>query len=309
MEQVKLWKEVRNWMYRNARPLEIARWRYHFEQGSVDEVLEAIAVYQNEDGGFGHALEADAWNPNSSPIQTFHAIEMLKEINFTDEKHPVIQGILSYLDSGSDFNGMVWNNVIATNNSYPHAPWWHSDSESTCHRDYNPTAGLVGFALCYSDKNSRLYQLCSRIAKEAVNALYLNKETNMHTLTCYLVLYEYCEQAQITDLFSLSDLKQELVKRVKETISTDTDNWATGYVCKPSQFIKSPESLFYPENRDIAEQECDFIINTRNKDGIWDITWGWAAYPDEWAISKNWWKGSIVINNVLYLKKFHRLFN
>ena len=62
------YEKARAFVYRNARPLDIARWQYHFESGSSDAVLKALATYQNADGGFGHALEPDAWNPNSSPI-------------------------------------------------------------------------------------------------------------------------------------------------------------------------------------------------------------------------------------------------
>ena len=48
------------WIYRNARPIDLARWKYHFENGSKANVLQSLSAYQNEDGGFGHALEADA---------------------------------------------------------------------------------------------------------------------------------------------------------------------------------------------------------------------------------------------------------
>ena len=68
-----VFKKARTFVYRNARPLDIARWQYHFENGSKGAVLTALAVYQNEDGGFGHALEPDSWNPNSAPIQTWAA--------------------------------------------------------------------------------------------------------------------------------------------------------------------------------------------------------------------------------------------
>ena len=75
---------ARTFIYRNARPLDIARWQYHFDGGSKEAVLTALAAYQNEDGGFGHALEPDCWNPNSAPIQTWTATEVLREIDFTD---------------------------------------------------------------------------------------------------------------------------------------------------------------------------------------------------------------------------------
>jgi hypothetical protein len=62
--------KIKNWIYRNGRPIDLARWQYHFENVTKDNVITALAAYQNPDGGFGHGLEADSWNPNSSPIQT-----------------------------------------------------------------------------------------------------------------------------------------------------------------------------------------------------------------------------------------------
>ena len=73
-----------------------------FENGSKEEVLKALSVYQNEDGGFGSALEPDCWNPNSAPVQTWVATEIIREIELDDQEdqeHPVIQGILKYLSS------------------------------------------------------------------------------------------------------------------------------------------------------------------------------------------------------------------
>lgn len=101
----KVFQKAKEFIYRNARPLDLARFRYHFENGSTEDVLNALAFYQNEDGGFGHALEPDSWNPNSSPIQTWYATEILREIGFTDSSHPITAGILKYLESGRDFDG------------------------------------------------------------------------------------------------------------------------------------------------------------------------------------------------------------
>ena len=50
------WRRIRRWMYRNARPLDLARWRYHFENGGVSDVLQALSAYQNDDGGFMYRL-------------------------------------------------------------------------------------------------------------------------------------------------------------------------------------------------------------------------------------------------------------
>lgn len=149
-------QRIQGWFYRNARPLDLARWQFHFENGGQAAVLTALAAYQNEDGGFGHALEADCWNPNSSPLTTATAAERLLEIGFENSGHPVIQRMLMYLDSGAEMDGNTWRNVIVSNNDYPHAPWWHTDSDSTSRSIFNPTAILAGFILQHADRESRL---------------------------------------------------------------------------------------------------------------------------------------------------------
>jgi len=302
-----VFERAREFIYRNARPLDLARWKYHFENGSKEAVLNALSYYQNEDGGFGHALEPDAWNPNSSPIHTWSATEILREIDFTDNSHPIIKGILNYLESGKDFNGKYWHNIIKSNDDYPHAPWWNTKSVDQ-HDDYNPTACLAGFIIKYADKNSNIYSLGCRLAKEAVNT-YMSQGflSNMATVSCYIRLMQYVEEAGIIDIFDVNALKAKLIKQVENCIERNTDKWETSYVCKPSQFINSKESIFYLSNKEISDFGCDFIIKTQHDDGSWNITWSWDNYPQEWAISKNWWKSNIIITNLLYLKGFNKI--
>ena len=303
-----LYQNAKAFIYRNARPLDIARWQYHFENGSKNAVLNALSYYQNADGGFGHALEPDAWNPNSSPIQTWAATEILREINYTDNTHPMIKGILHYLESSEDFNGQFWYNSIRSNNDYPHAPWWHTDSDSTCHNNYNPTACLAGFIIRFADKNSDLYKLGCRIAKEAFEQFIITeKQNDMHTIACYIRLMEYIEEAGDTDIIDLLALKAKLLAHVKGCITQDTAAWETSYICKPSQFFKDKDSIFYAENKDIAEYECEYIVISQLEDGSWNIPWSWSDYAQEWPISKNWWKSNVIILNLLYLKAFDKL--
>jgi len=86
----KTFEEIRAWIYRNARPIDLAEWQYEFESGSKDAVVSALLCYQNEDGGFGNALEPDNWNPNSTPIATGYAISKLNTVNFTDLTNTII---------------------------------------------------------------------------------------------------------------------------------------------------------------------------------------------------------------------------
>lgn len=294
-------KQARKYIYRNARVLDGARWKYLFEDGSQEDVLQALLEYQNKDGGFGHALEPDCWNPNSAPIQTWVATEIIKEVNLEDKNHPIIKGILSYLSSGADFDGHTWFNTISTNNDYPHAPWW--DYQPVQSLPYNPTASLIGFILKFADNDSDIYLLAWQLAKEAYQYFKQNcPSDSMSTATCFVSLYEYLKEASIDDLIDMEEFKSLLHQQIKYMIMDDTKKWATEYVCKPSQFIQSKTSDFYLANKELCDFECEFISNTQEKDGTWAITWSWQNYPEQWYISKNWWKSDWIIKNIKYYK-------
>lgn len=301
-----VYTKARRYLYRNARPLDMARFQYHFEQGSRDAVLDVLACYQNADGGLGHAVEADCWNPNSTPLHISTACTIIREIDCPNASHPVIQGILRYLAGGEHFNGRSWNLVVKSNNDYPHAPWWHTESDSACHTDYNGTAEIAGFLVRYADRDSDLFRLGIRIAREAVEALSKAELLDMHTCGCYIHMADWIEKANVTGYLDHRRLKEKLHEAVHRLIESDVEKWGN-YVCKPSDFINTAESEFYAVHKEVAEYECEYIINTQLEDGSWKITWSWADFPSEWAVSKNWWKGDIIIKNLLYLKGFRRL--
>jgi hypothetical protein len=123
---VKALDNARSFIYQNARPLDMARWNCLFENGERTEVIKCLSSYQNKDGGFGNALEPDCWNEKSTPLQTWVATNIIKEIGLKDKTHPLISGILGYLSSGNEFDGHRWHGLhtVQSNNDYPHAPWW-----------------------------------------------------------------------------------------------------------------------------------------------------------------------------------------
>ncbi|CDM67494.1 hypothetical protein CM240_0327 [Clostridium bornimense] len=296
---------AKKFILKNSRPLDMARWNYLFENGSREEVISALKTYQNIDGGFANALEPDCWNVNSTPMQTWVATQIIKEINLDDKTHPIIKGILDYLSSNDEFDGHRWNglNTVVTNDNYPHAPWWSYSQKQEL--TYNPTASLIGFILKYAEKDTVIYKLACELSKEAYN--YFKKSfplESMHESACFVELYEYMKECSICNLLDMEEFKKLLQKQIKQVITYDTKTWNTDYVCKPSLFINSKSSDFYLENKDICDFECQFILNTQNNDGSWNVTWDWNNYLEEWAISKNWWKSDIIIKNIKYIKEF-----
>jgi len=301
-----VFQKARTFMYRNARPLDLARFQYHFENGSREAVLNALACYQNADGGFGHAIEADCWNPNSTPLHSAGAGIIINEIGLEDGGHPMIKALLDWYVSGEHFNGKSWNITVESNNDYPSAPWWKTGSVSTCHTDYNGTAQIAGFMVRYAAHESEAFRLGARVCREAIAALDPDTLMDKHTCACYLRMADFIEKAGVQQQFAFDELKEKLHRSIHHLIETDVSKWG-GYICRPSEFMRSRESEYYAENSQIAEFECDYIFRSQLPDGSWPIPWSWEAYPEEWAISKNWWRGEVILQNLLYLQGFERL--
>lgn len=305
------YSSIQRWIYRNARPLDLARWQYHFENGSREAVLAALAAYQNADGGFGNALEPDQWNPNSSPYVTGVAVNLLEEIEFRDHDHALVRGILRYLESTPDFDGNLWASIVDTNNDYPHAPWWADRSYDW---GYTPTALLAGFILFYASPNAPIYQKAEKIAGAAIETYLHGKMANGEAynrvrreaeIACLHKMLTFLEGSPAGRKYDIAEIENFLGGQAQLFIEKDASRWNT-YCWKPSVFVRSPDSIYYPGNEAAIAIELDYILNKRNPAGIWDITWEWGAYEKEFAVAENWWKANIIIENLRLLKSFGR---
>lgn len=309
IRETKEFKAAEGFILRNARPLDMAMWNYLFYGGSREDFLAALAAYQNPDGGFGWGLECDSLNPNSAPIQTLTACGALNEIGFDESDHPIIQGILRYLDSGADFDAQSgqWLTSVPTNNDYPHAIWWSFNPDSKPEENplpYNPTAGLAGFALRFADKDSSLYRKAEQIARSAIDFITSGKfPPETHVTGSFAMLYEYLSAANAKQ-FDLDKLKETLISRADAEICGDSSRWATEYVPKPSNYIQSRDSLFYPGREALCAEECELIRRSQQPDGSFPVTWQWCTDYQEFALAANWWRARFNIVNMRFLAAF-----
>lgn len=58
-------EKAAEFIWRNARLLERRIFEYTFQGGESHQVIHALKAYQNDDGGFGHAMEPDLRTPDS----------------------------------------------------------------------------------------------------------------------------------------------------------------------------------------------------------------------------------------------------
>ena len=141
-------QKAKDFIRQNARAVELAEFRCHLENGPAQALAEALKPYQNPDGGFGHALEPDNWNPHSSPISTNDAIGRLFAAGALDKAGDMCQAMVRYLTSGQGFDTekQRWLFAIDTNKDAPHAVWWEKQGDGIS--GWNPTVSLAAFLVC-----------------------------------------------------------------------------------------------------------------------------------------------------------------
>ncbi len=299
-------EEIRRWIYKNARPLDLALWQYHFENGSKEAVLAILPCYQNSDGGFGGAIEPDNWNPASTPYNAQFVIRILRQIDFYDTAHPIYQGLFRYLENTEYKADYGWFFIIPSNDNYPHARWWDYNQQDNVFQSIGITAILSGFILRYGEKQSNLYQMAKEYAKLLVCKLPTTKNFGDMGIGGYCRLLDDLESAGLTKEFNHPDFSEQIFSLVRNKIQNETGN----FMANPLEFVLSPNSRFYDENKPEVENALDQIILNRPASGVWDIPWEWYngnKYPKAFAISENWWKSFEAIEKLLQLKRFGRL--
>ncbi len=295
--------QTRAWLHRNAREIDLALFTRLFEHGDARAVADALRAYQNADGGFGWALEADSWNPASTPITTAHAYKLLRLAGLDAPDEPLIRDIVRYFEQSAPFLGYGWPFCVPGNDEYPHAPWWTYAEKQNESEYVGVTADAVEIALRFASKDSELYARAKSLAPKLLDALTTDAafgDMGLESMATLITLPD-------------SGADERHARRLRELVNAhmerDPAKW-TQYSPVPSNYIHSPDSPYYPGNEEIIAYELDRMIDALPENDVWPITWTWfdlgERYAKEFAVSETWWKAFKAIEKLLVLRAFDR---
>ena len=289
---------IKTYLNTDARPLEKALYAYHFDDEDVSVVINELFKYQNLDGGFGHGLEPDFLLPKSSPIASWTAANIIRDLSITN--HLMIDQLLFYLENCPHQTDGLFHTQLEEMNDHPHAPWWHFDASKVA-LNYNPTASLLGFMYRYmTSENPTKRHVLKRIHK-AIKYFLENDVTEMHELRCFVELYH--------DLLPLMDVEafgKKLEKMITTVIEKDHLLWFSTYCVKPSHLIISKETPGYMNHKSLIDLEHELLLKNRNASGIWSVTWDWSANdPKAFEYAKRAWQGIIAVSYLSRFKQFN----
>lgn len=296
------WNAARNFLLNQARPLEAARFRFHFEHGTAEAVLAALTAFQNSDGGFGHALEPDLRTPASSALATSVALQILAEVH-APAAHPLVQGAIAYLLASYDAMTQRWCMIPPEAESAPRAFWWPAEGleERFNHFWLNPRAELVGALWRFADP-VRIPWLESVTADVIDKFETSNAPLGDNELLCLLRLVEAPPPE-----FLRARLNERLHSAVMETVCTAPERWHE-YVLRPLSVAPSPDSPHAALLADSIQANLDFLLDTQGDDGAWAPTWSWVALDEAaWSKAEQEWKGILTLEALRNLGGWGRL--
>ncbi|TVX89620.1 prenyltransferase/squalene oxidase repeat-containing protein [Paenibacillus agilis] len=286
--------QAKQFMYRQARLLDRRRYEFHFEQGSPEQVIAALRAYQNEDGGFGQALEPDIRCPHSQPVPVEMALRLMDEVSYVDST--IMEGIGRYLRGITRPAGGFPLATLAVND-YPHAPWWYREEDQL--PSLNPTGNIIGLlyklSAQHSFKEEEWFQSSVEYMWRQLDEL---NPYDYHDIVQAATFLEHAPDSE-----RVQEYRVWLDELIKRPGIIELDPQAEGYVHKVLDWAPAPDhSVAKLVTAEDISRHLDHLLTEQQADGGWPIRWEAVSPACELE-----WRGSITIDRLLTLRAYGRL--
>lgn len=275
-----------------ARLLEQRLFATAFLGESGAHVADALRGYQNDDGGFGHALEPDKRCPASLPIDIEAAFQAMAAAGAVDEI--MITRACDFLEATAaraDAGGAV-PPAFDVIEQFPRAAHW---AEWTYIPALNPTAGLAGL----------LYQLGVDHPWRAEATAYSWRQLeadawprDAHTLSEVMIFL-----ANVPDRDRADQQAREIAGHFADVDMFHLDPDAQGYGLTPLHLAPesgSPWRRLFTEAQ--IDGHLDRLLKSQQDDGGWPISW---EPPSQAATLE--WRGIVTLQALRTLSSYGRI--
>jgi len=253
-------EKAANFIWENGRLLERRLFEYFFQGGSKHSVLNAIKAYQNEDGGFGHALEPDLRTPESQPLFIEFGLRTLYEAKIQDPE--LAYKVCDYVSRVADLNEGIAT-ITASSSNYPRAKHWNNPTSEQA--SFDRLTSLVGLLNWQGIKHPWL----DKAIEVCLNHIRTTRYDDSHTIMNAFCLLESLPQTdEIETLFS--KLKNELYQAKFFCLEAPPQ----GYGLTPLDFAPVSDSYcrkIFSET--IINDHLKALDSQQEEDGGWPISW------------------------------------
>jgi hypothetical protein len=255
-------------------------------------VIDALRGYQNDDGGFGHALEPDVRCPASLPIDVETAFQAMVTAGTTDEI--MITRACEFLAATAKRVGAGGAVPPASDliEQFPRAAHW---TEWTYKPALNPTAGLAGLLhrLGFDHPwRAEASEYCwTQLAADGAVG-------DAHTLSEVMIFL-----AHVPDRDRADRQARKIAARFDDIAMFHLDPDAQGYGLTPLHLAPEPGSRWRSLFSDAQiSGHLDRLLKSQQDDGGWPITW---EPPSEAAALE--WRGIVTLEALRTLVAYDRI--
>jgi hypothetical protein len=273
----------------NARLLERAIFAYLFLGGSPDRVRSILRLYQNGDGGFGHAIEPDLRTPDSQPVFVEFALRTLYDCKIRDEQ--MANRACDFLARYADLEhgiGMSFPSAMG----YPHAP--HMGTPGAQQPSMDRLIGLVGLLNWHGISHPWLKDAIQSCLQRIASCTF----DDAHTLLTSFCLLESVSHHQPVD-----QLYEKLATDLHTAHFFCWDTPVTTYGLTPLNFAPSPgafcRKIFTDQQ---INAHLDDLLLHQQADGGWPILW---EPPTDMARQE--WRAQWTLHALAALQAYGRL--
>jgi len=274
------------WKY--ARLLERVIFEYEFLEGPAERVLSVLRSYQNEDGGFGHAIEPDLRARDSHPLFVEFALRVLYTCGLRDSD--IAHRVCDFLSQHADFEHGI-PTILPSSRLYPRAAHWMNPSAEL--PSFDRLIGLVGLANWQGVHHTWL----QKAVEVCVQRLAATKFTDAHTILTAFCLVESLPSHPVA-----GDLFRKLAQELLEADYFCADTPVESYGLTPLDFAPAPDSFCRRIFSDAQiEAHLDELESGQGDDGGWQIQW---EPPGEMAVCE--WRAHNSLRALLTLHAYGR---
>lgn len=287
-------EDAERFLWLNARLIDRLRYRFLLRGGAAGAVVAALRPYQNDDGGFGHALEPDLRGPPSQPQQVEVALRILDELGLDKpgaRDDAMLRRLCDYLATiTTDEGGVPF--VLPSVRAHPHAPWWETDDAPPA--SLNPTAAIAGLL----HKAGVAHPWLTRATAYCWRCLEQPDLRDGYVLRA-VMLFLGCVPDRDRAEAALGRVAQQM--RARKLVALDAG--AAGHVHTPLDVAPTPAAMARRLFTDAQiAAHLDALAAAQRDDGGWQV--GWPAWTPAAGLE---WRGWATVRALALLRAYGRI--
>jgi hypothetical protein len=269
----------------SGRILDRRRFDRLVSGGPAQPVRDAVAAYQNDDGGFGHGLEPDCRSPGSQPAAADLALRTLHDADAWDAG--LVRATCDWLQAQAPAEGgSVF--VEPTVAGWPHAPWWVPEEGRPA--SLISTGGIAGTLHARGVEHPWL---------TTATSLLWSRIEALTTAGAYDLLGVFRFLDFVPDRARARAAADRAIRVLLDQGLVALDPEAEGETHSPLGFAPRPDSVARAAFSDaVIERHLDHVAGGQREDGGWMFNfpaWSPAAEQD--------WRGSMTVDALALLRE------